>query len=276
MSSLSEVLLPCLGGNALRKAISFSQTQANAVGWKGTNFRLYAGALIERCFNAVLATHSCKQFTRDVQHTRETSTGKATVISRLASAGWQRNTCGLGQITPSERELLGELVVPSLGFGGAQVSAWPPRCRVLLPDVCSSARFAGTPSPPLSRLDIVFGLGCSAACVLLHAAGVLLPLLGCFHTVMKLSFNSIDRITSGAPAIDTRSQKPFYKDYKAKKEKQKAKQTKKQQHVGVRVCRCFFHLFFFRFMFACFSHFFRFALVSFFFAFFLGAYSKYC
>ena len=33
-----EVLLPSLGGNALRKVVSFSQTQANSVGWKGTVF----------------------------------------------------------------------------------------------------------------------------------------------------------------------------------------------------------------------------------------------
>ena len=70
---------------------------------------------------------------------------------------------------------------------------------MLLPDVCGSARFAGTASLPLSRPGIVFGWGgldlarisptatilllllfvrccwCSAACVLL-------PLFGCFHT----------------------------------------------------------------------------------------------
>ena len=36
-----------------------------------------------------------------------------------------------------------------------------PRCRVLLPDVCGSARFAGTAFLPLSRLGIVWGLGCA-------------------------------------------------------------------------------------------------------------------
>ena len=33
-----EVLLPCLGGNALRKVIPVSQTLANSVGWKGSYF----------------------------------------------------------------------------------------------------------------------------------------------------------------------------------------------------------------------------------------------
>ena len=52
--------------------------------------------------------------------------------------------------------------------------------------------------------------------------------------------------------------------------KQKAKQTKKQKNVAVRIGR-FFHFFF-----ALFSHFFRFIFVffRFFFAFFLGGYSK--
>ena len=66
---------------------------------KGPTFRLYAGALIERCFNAILATHkglimpaeamsflfcsgSCKQFTRTFPHTCETSTGSNKVIYR--------------------------------------------------------------------------------------------------------------------------------------------------------------------------------------------------
>ena len=35
--TLFEVLLPCLGGNALRKVDFFPQTQANSVGWKGTS-----------------------------------------------------------------------------------------------------------------------------------------------------------------------------------------------------------------------------------------------
>ena len=45
-----EVLLPCLRRNYLRKAVSFSQpTLLTLLVGKGPTFRLYAGALMERC-----------------------------------------------------------------------------------------------------------------------------------------------------------------------------------------------------------------------------------
>ena len=62
---------------------------------------------------------------------------------------------------------------------------------------------------------------------------------------------------SGTPAIDTRSQNSFIK-HKQSKKNQKAKQTKKQNKVAVRICR-FFSIFF-RFIFAFFR--FIFAFVS--------------
>ena len=76
-------------------------------------------------------------------------------------------------------------------------------------------------------------------------------------------FETFYRIMAGAPAIDTRSQNSFIKQKQSKK-KQKAKQTKKQKHVAVRICR------FFSLLFALFSHFVRcfFAFVSLFFRFF--------
>ena len=108
MSSLFfEVLLPCLGGNALRTVVSFSQTQANSVGWKGTYFLVVCWGSHRKvlCCNAVLATHkgfimpaeamrsmsflfcsgSSKQFARNFPHTCETSTGSNAVSSRLAA-----------------------------------------------------------------------------------------------------------------------------------------------------------------------------------------------
>ena len=47
---------PALGG-MLRKVVYFSKRKLTLLVGKGPTFRLYAGALIERCFNAVLATH---------------------------------------------------------------------------------------------------------------------------------------------------------------------------------------------------------------------------
>ena len=66
-------------------------------------------------------------------------------------------------------------------------------------------------------------------------------------------------IMSGTPAIDTRSQNSFIKQKQSKK-KQKAKQTKKQKNVAVRICRFFFTFFslYFRIVFAFFSLYFRF------------------
>ena len=94
---------PALGGRLCGKSSLFPKHKRTLLVGKGPTFRLYAGALIERCFNAVLATHkglimpaeamsflfcsgSCKQSTRNFPHTCETSTGSNTVISRLASA----------------------------------------------------------------------------------------------------------------------------------------------------------------------------------------------
>ena len=94
---------PALGGSLCGKSSLFPKHKRTLLVGKGPTLRLYAGALIERCFNAVLATHkglimpaeamsflfcsgSCKQSTRNFPHTCETSTGSNTVISRLASA----------------------------------------------------------------------------------------------------------------------------------------------------------------------------------------------
>ena len=72
---------------------------------------------------------------------------------------------------------------------------------------------------------------------------------------------------SGTPAIDSRSQNSFLKQ---QNKKTKGKANKKQKHVAVHICRCFFSL-----LFALFSHFFALFFFFFFFSFFfLGGYSS--
>ena len=83
------MLVPC------GKSSLFPKHKRTLLVGKGSTFRLYAGALIERCFNAVLAIHeglimpaeamsflfcsgSCQQSTRNFLHTCETSTGSNT------------------------------------------------------------------------------------------------------------------------------------------------------------------------------------------------------
>ena len=59
---------------------------------------------------------------------------------------------------------------------------------------------------------------------------------------MASNLLAMANIMSGTPAIDTRSQNSFIKQKQSKK-KQKAKQTKTQKNVAVRICRFFFTVF---------------------------------
>ena len=130
---------------------------------KGPTFRLYAGALIERCFNAVLATQkglmmpaeamsflfcggSCK---RQVQEATQSFPGLPVQFAMEHLWAWT----DYAKIARATGRASGVLI-SSIGRGALVAG-------LLLPDVCGSARFAGTAFLPLSRLGTVFGRGCA-------------------------------------------------------------------------------------------------------------------